>query len=79
MAALAAGTTARRERQYAASRKLQTRYLETRVWATLTGTKPNKTQAQLVAEMDRQKCVASLQGKDTKSLSQDDICGKATQ
>jgi hypothetical protein len=79
LAAGAAGTTARRERLYAASRKLQTRYLETRVWAALTGTKPSKTQVQLVAEIDHQKCVDSLQGKDTKNLSQDDICGKATQ
>lgn len=53
MAAITAREMAKLERTYAASPKLQTRYLRLRVWAFLTGTEVKQQQAQLVAEQEQ--------------------------
>lgn len=52
-AVLEANEYARYERDYAASRQYQTRYLLIRLWASLTGTNPKMKQAEMVAKIER--------------------------
>lgn len=52
-AALEASEFARYERVYAGSRKYQTRYLASRLWAFLTGTNPKMKPAEMVAQTER--------------------------
>jgi hypothetical protein len=52
-AVLEASEYARYERDYAASREYQTRYLLIRLWAFLTGTNPKMKQAEMVAKIER--------------------------
>ena len=52
-AALEASEFARYERAYAGSRKYQTRYLASRLWAFLTGTNPKMKPAEMVAQTER--------------------------
>lgn len=49
----AAANYAIAERDYAASRRLQTRYLGLRLWAFLTGTEPKKKPAELASEQEQ--------------------------
>lgn len=62
-AQLEAAEYARYERDYAASRKFQTRYLLIRIWASLTGTKPKVKQAEMAAQLEKAEMLESCRTK----------------
>jgi hypothetical protein len=71
--AIDASEFARYERIYAGSRKYQTRYLRSRLWAFLTGTNPKMKPAEMVAKDEK---AAELDGcmKGAKSDSDRKTC-----
>ncbi len=73
-AALEASEFARYERVYAGSRKYQTRYLMSRLWAFLTGTNPKLKPVEMVAQIEK---AAELGGciKRAKNDSDRKTCG----
>jgi hypothetical protein len=73
-AALDASEFARYERVYAGSRKYQTRYLVSRLWAFLTGANPRMKPAEMVARFEK---AAQLGGcmKAAKNDSDRKTCG----
>jgi hypothetical protein len=79
-AALDASEFARYERVYAGSRKYQTRYLLSRLWAFLTGTNPKMKPAEMVAKFEKaaqlDTCMKTVKN-DSDRKNCEDLFGKS--
>ena len=78
-AAIEVSEFARYERIYAGSRKYQTRYLASRLWAFLTGTNPKMKPAEMVAQIERaaelDRCMKTAKS-DSDRKACEDMFGK---